>query len=119
MEVVGYNIDKSIMLTSCPQGSYAIFVECEPLLESMLSHLFVEHVTSSKVECTKVVLVYRYKTNVDSSVGGIGGRVSGRKATYSLCVYGNMREEEEKEVIIDFPVLVVNNSYSIFLLALE
>ena len=102
MEVVGYNIDKSIMLTSCPQGSYAIFVECEPLLESMLSHLFVEHVTSSKVECTKVVLVYRYKTNVDSSVGGIGGRVSGRKATYSLCVYGNMREEEEKEVIIDF-----------------
>ena len=77
---------KCIMLTRCPQGSYAIFVECEPLLESMLSHLFVEHVTSSEVESTKVVLVYRNKTNVDSSVGGVGGSISGGKTTYSLCV---------------------------------
>ena len=75
-------------LTSCPQGSYTIFVECEPLLESMLSHLFVEHVTSSEVEGTKVVLVYWYKTNVDSSVGWFGGRVGRGKATYALCVWG-------------------------------
>ena len=89
------------MLTSCPQGSYAIFVECESLLKSMLSHFFVEHVTSSEVERAKVVLVNRYKTDVDSSVGGVGGRVGGRKATYSLCVYGDEREDEKK-VIIDF-----------------
>ena len=75
------------MLTCCPQGSYAIFVECEPLLKSMLSHLFVEHVTSSEVEGTEVVLVYRNKTNVDSSVGGVGGRVGGGQTTYSLCVW--------------------------------
>ena len=77
---------KCITLTRCPQGSYAIFIECEPLLESMLPHLFVEHVTSSEVESTEVVLVYRNKTNVDSSVGGVGSRVGGGKTTYSLCV---------------------------------
>lgn len=54
-------------LTCRSQGPEGVLVEGESLLESVSSHLLVEHVTTREVQCGTVVLIVRHQSEIQAS----------------------------------------------------
>lgn len=54
-------------LTCRSQGPERVLVEGESLLESVSSHLLVEHVTTREVQCGTVVLIVRHQSEIQPS----------------------------------------------------
>ena len=50
---------EQVLCTCCSHWTNTVFVECKPFFLCMGSHLFIEHVTTSEVECTKIVLIVK------------------------------------------------------------